>query len=75
MLSACPPAVRFKFRRQFPVAGYIVDFYCMKAALIVEADGGQHSLPEEAEDRIRTASLQKLGIRVLRFGTAMCSRT
>jgi very-short-patch-repair endonuclease len=58
-----------KFRRQFPVSGYIVDFYCIKAGLVVEADGGQHSLPEQLEyDRIRTSSLERLGIRVLRFG-------
>ena len=58
----------FKFRRQVPVAGFIVDFYCIEAGLVVECDGGQHSLPEQKEyDRIRTASLEKLGIRVLRF--------
>ena len=29
----------FKFRRQVPVGGYILDFYCMKEAVVVEADG------------------------------------
>jgi very-short-patch-repair endonuclease len=58
----------FKFRRQVPVAGYILDFYCIKAGLVVEADGGQHSLPEQLEyDHIRTSALESLGIQVLRF--------
>src|SRR5438552_7325108 len=32
----------FKFRRQVPIAGYIVDFYCLQRKLAVELDGGQH---------------------------------
>lgn len=35
----------FKFRRQHPVAGYIVDFFCLEAGVVVEADGGQHYNP------------------------------
>jgi len=31
------------FRRQFPIAGYIVDFACPEKKLIVEVDGSQHS--------------------------------
>ncbi|MHB1354432.1 MAG: endonuclease domain-containing protein [Anaerolineae bacterium] len=30
----------FKFRRQYPVAPYIVDFYCSEAQLGIELDGG-----------------------------------
>jgi very-short-patch-repair endonuclease len=33
----------WKFRRQFPIGHYIVDFACIDARLIVELDGGQHS--------------------------------
>ena len=42
----------FKFRRQVPVGPYIVDFLCVGAKLIVEADGSQHaeSLPDKARD-------------------------
>jgi len=33
----------YRFRRQVPIGGYIVDFCCIPAGLGVEADGGQHS--------------------------------
>lgn len=54
----------FKFRQQEPLAGFIVDFLCEEARLIVEADGGQHS-PEG--DALRTQTLEKAGYIVLRF--------
>ena len=58
----------FKFRRQVPVAGYVLDFYCMKAGLVVEADGGQHNDPDQKRhDEERSARLATLGIRVVRF--------
>ena len=57
-----------KFRRQFPVDGYIVDFISFEAKLIVEADGGDHNVPETIQyDQRRTNQLEKLGYRVLRF--------
>jgi len=47
-----------KFRRQVPLAGYILDFYCVKAKLAVEIDGSQHEKPEAIEyDAERTAVL------------------
>ena len=55
-----------KFRRQVPVGPYVVDFLCVPASLIVEADGGQHS--ERAEyDEARTKYLEANGYRVVRF--------
>ena len=58
----------FKFRRQHPIAGYIVDFFCMEANLAVESDGGQHYDPEGLEyDARRTRTLAGLGVRVMRF--------
>ncbi|MBI4990534.1 DUF559 domain-containing protein [Candidatus Gottesmanbacteria bacterium] len=36
----------FKFRRQFPIADYIVDFYCDEKKLAIEVDGGQHTTPK-----------------------------
>jgi hypothetical protein len=47
-------------------APYIVDFICPEANLIVELDGGQHS-EQLAYDARRTAFLEGLGLRVLRF--------
>ena len=55
----------WRFRRQFPIAPYIVDFACVEAHLIVEADGGQHTRPDDHEQR--DAELQRQGWRVLRF--------
>ncbi|MDW2980357.1 DUF559 domain-containing protein [Rhodanobacter sp. KK11] len=55
-----------KFRRQYPLAGYIVDFVCVPARLVVELDGGQH-LDALAYDERRTAMLEREGYRVLRF--------
>ncbi len=55
-----------RFRRQVPLAGYIVDFVCPAQHLIIELDGGQHSARSEY-DRLRTAALEALGYRVLRY--------
>jgi very-short-patch-repair endonuclease len=55
-----------KFRRQFQIERFVVDFVCLEAQLIVELDGGHHS-EQESEDERRTAHLQKLGYQVLRF--------
>ncbi len=55
-----------KFRRQYPLAGYIADFVCVPARLVVELDGGQH-LDALAYDQRRTEALQRGGYRVLRF--------
>jgi very-short-patch-repair endonuclease len=58
----------YRFRRQRPVAGYILDFYCPAKRLAIELDGGQHSDARQARyDQIRSARLNKSGVRVLRF--------
>ena len=55
-----------KFRRQVAIDPFIADFLCAEAKLIVELDGGQHDANAEADAR-RTAYLEHLGYRVLRF--------
>jgi very-short-patch-repair endonuclease len=56
------------FRRQMPIAGYIVDFACPTKKLIVEVDGSQHGETVRAEtDAWRTQELESLGWTVLRF--------
>ena len=56
------------FRRQQIIAGFIVDFYCHTAALVVELDGGVHRSLEQAQaDLIRDKVLRELGLRVVRF--------
>src|SRR6185437_7190696 len=54
-----------KFLRQVPIGPYIVDFLCVGAKLIVEADGSQHA--ECNRDKVRDAYLASQGWRVLRF--------
>jgi very-short-patch-repair endonuclease len=55
-----------RFRRQRPIGKYIVDFVCLETKLILEVDGGQHADQVEY-DAVRTAFLESLGYRVLRF--------
>ena len=58
----------FKFRRQVPVAGYVLDYYCLREGVVVELDGGQHAEPVAREyDERRTRRLSEVGIRVVRF--------
>jgi very-short-patch-repair endonuclease len=56
----------FYFRRQHPIARFIVDFCCTKAKLCIEVDGGIHDDQRERDDE-RTAWLESMGYRVLRF--------
>ena len=53
-----------KFRRQIPLEGYILDFVCFEARLIIEVDGGQHS--GSARDARRDAALAEAGFQTLR---------
>ena len=55
----------WRFRRQFPIPPYVVDFACIEARLIVEADGGQHARPGDHDPR--DGELGRQGWRVLRF--------
>ena len=57
-----------KFKRQFPVGRYILDFYAPAYGLGIEADGGQHYGDEyKQRDEIRTRELIKLGVEIVRF--------
>jgi very-short-patch-repair endonuclease len=56
----------WKFRRQFPIDRFVVDFFCADAHLIVELDGGQHAVRMDA-DANRTRILEAMGYLVLRF--------
>ena len=55
----------FKFKRQFVIDPYIVDFICFERRLIVEADGSQHA--ESEYDQRRDRFLRSEGFSVLRF--------
>ena len=59
---------KYRFRRQYVIGNYIVDFYCHQARLVVELDGSQHYEIREMEyDQKRTDYLEKEGLKVVRF--------
>jgi very-short-patch-repair endonuclease len=55
-----------KFRRQYPIGPYIVDFGCVPAGVVIELDGRSHD-EQAAYDVARQEYLQGLGWLVLRF--------
>ena len=58
----------YQFYRQRIIGNYIVDFYCPKARLVIELDGGQHYSNEGLEkDKIRDDYMREHKLRVLRF--------
>ena len=58
----------YKFRRQYSVGMYIVDFYCAALKLAIEIDGESHFIDGSKErDRKRQEFIESTGIRFLRF--------
>ncbi len=58
----------FKFRRQYPIGRYLVDFVCLSAHLVIEIDGDSHGDDRAgALDAARTAWLETQGFRVVPF--------
>ena len=58
----------FQVYRQKPVGRFIVDFYCPKAKLIIELDGGQHYRENiQGKDQLRDGYMESVGLKVLRF--------
>ena len=56
----------YKFKRQYPIGRYIVDFVCIEKKLVVELDGPFHAM-RQAYDEERDAYLNSQGYRALRF--------
>jgi very-short-patch-repair endonuclease len=56
----------YKFLRQKPVGGYIVDFYCSELRLVIEIDGDSHAETVEYDEE-RTKLLNSLGLHVIRY--------
>jgi len=57
-----------KFKRQFPIGRYILDFYSPEYKIGIEADGGGHYEDRGRQrDKLRTRELCKLGVEILRF--------
>ena len=60
--------LNLKFKRQFPIGQYIVDFVCEEKKIVIEIDGGQHNeLEEQIKDDIRTKFIETKGYKVYRF--------
>jgi very-short-patch-repair endonuclease len=58
----------FQFYRQRIIVNYIVDFYCPRAKLVIEVDGGQHYHGKTRSDDLkRDEYLRNIGLKILRF--------
>ena len=56
------------YKRQHIIGDYIADFVALSEQLIIEVDGAYHAEREQqGDDAIRTANLEHLGFRVIRF--------
>ena len=53
-------------RRQQVIAGFIVDFYCHKAGLVIELDGSVHDGQVE-DDARRDKALTEMGLQIVRI--------
>ena len=61
-------SVGVRFRRQFAIGDYIVDFICLPSGIVIEVDGGYHDTKEQKEyDEQRTKVLESYGCVVIRF--------
>ena len=57
-----------RFQRQKAIGNYIADFYCAKARLIIELDGGGHyTLEQTRKDEQRTNELNAMNLTVVRI--------
>lgn len=61
----------YKFRRQYGIGRYVVDFYCPELYLAIEVDGANHFFDAKSSkyDLERQRFIESLGIRVLRLTT------
>lgn len=58
----------YKFRRQYGVGPYVLDFYCPDLKLAIEIDGPTHdSEDRNVHDARRQEFVESLGVRFLRF--------
>jgi very-short-patch-repair endonuclease len=59
------------FRKQHPIGGYRVDFYCPAAKLVIEVDGAAHDMGDRPKrDTERTKLLEAKGYQVTRISAA-----
>lgn len=57
-----------KFRRQYSIGPYVVDFYSVQLKLVIELDGSQHQKIDISKyDKYRSEYLSSFGVTVIRF--------
>ena len=56
-----------RFRRQYSIGSYVVDFYCPSLKLAIEVDGDSHTDASMYHDQERQEFIESYGIRFLRF--------
>ena len=57
-----------RFQRQKAIGNYIADFYCARARLVIELDGGGHYTAEQArKDEMRTKDLESMNLTIVRI--------
>lgn len=57
-----------RFQRQKAIGDFIADFYCARAQLVLELDGGGHYTADQTEkDRQRTIALEAMDLKVVRI--------
>ena len=60
------------FRRQVPLRGYYLDFFCWARGVIVEVDGSSHQTEDrQRQDRVRDAVFAREGLLTLRYDNLM----
>ena len=57
---------KYKFRRQYPIGPYIVDFFCDRLKLVIEIDGAAHAY-SGCYDANRELYLRSVGLEVVRI--------
>ena len=68
MACTAEPQSKIQVPPQHPIKNFIIDFYCARAKLCIEIDGASHLEVSQAEyDAARTAYLEELGCKVIRF--------
>ncbi len=66
----------YKFRRQYGIGRYVVDFYCPRLGLVIEIDGADHFFDDKSAkyDIQRQKYIESLGLKILRFtNTDICN--
>jgi len=66
----CKQILGHKFRRQFSVGPYVIDFYCPALKLAIEVDGESHTRSRQEYDTNRQQDIESYGVRFLRFTNA-----